>query len=144
MARLHLHVRSDAQEPSCVWCVIVSCRLFQYEQLLTPKNCSGMVQDEVLADPQLGGKRSQLATIAGKRLAEARMIAFDTQSGSFTTTDLGRIAAKYYIRHASIEVFNKEFRPRMTEADVLAVLSKSTEVRGPFSAYLFDADASIW
>ncbi len=48
---------------------------------------------------------------------------------TFATTDLGRIAAKYYIRHASIEVFNEYFKPVMTEADVLEVLCKSTEVR---------------
>jgi antiviral helicase SLH1 len=53
---------------------------------------------------------------------------FDQTSGSFTITDLGRIAAKYYIRHSSIEIFNKEFRPKMTEADVLGMLSMSTEV----------------
>lgn len=56
------------------------------------------------------------------------MIIFDRQSGAFTITDLGRIAAKYYIRYTSIEIFNKEFRPKMTEADVLAMLSMSTEV----------------
>ena len=56
------------------------------------------------------------------------MITFDGMNGSFTILDLGRIAAKYYIRHASIEIFNKEFRPKMTEADVLRVLCLSTEV----------------
>jgi antiviral helicase SLH1 len=56
------------------------------------------------------------------------MISFDQKTGAFSITDLGRIAARYYIRHASIEVFNKHFRPRLTEADVLAVLSMSTEV----------------
>jgi antiviral helicase SLH1 len=56
------------------------------------------------------------------------MIAFDQANGVFIITDLGRIAAKYYIRHSSIEIYNKEFRPKMTEADVLAMLSMSTEV----------------
>jgi antiviral helicase SLH1 len=65
---------------------------------------------------------------AARKLADARMIAFDQRAGAFTITDLGRIAAKYYIRHASIEIFNKELRPRMTEADILAMLSMSTEV----------------
>jgi hypothetical protein len=37
------------------------------------------------------------------------MIIFNEHSGNMTITDLGRIAAKYYIRHASIEVFNKVF-----------------------------------
>ena len=56
------------------------------------------------------------------------MINYDESTGAFTITDLGRIAAKYYIRYASIEIFNKEFKPKMTEADVLAMLSMSTEV----------------
>lgn len=57
------------------------------------------------------------------------MITYDQGTGAFIITDLGRIAAKYYIRHSSIEIFNKEFKPKMTEADVLAMLSMSTEVR---------------
>jgi antiviral helicase SLH1 len=56
------------------------------------------------------------------------MIRFDETNGSLAISDLGRIAAKYYIRHSSIEIFNKEFRKIMTEADVLAMLSMSTEV----------------
>jgi antiviral helicase SLH1 len=60
------------------------------------------------------------------------MIAYDQRTGSFTITDLGRIAAKYYIRHASIEIFNREMRPKMTEADVLAMLCMSTEVSYQF------------
>ena len=65
---------------------------------------------------------------AATQLANARMITFDRTSGSFTILDLGRIAAKYYIRHASIEIFNKELKPEMTEADVLKMLCMSTEV----------------
>ncbi|KDQ08833.1 hypothetical protein BOTBODRAFT_117913 [Botryobasidium botryosum FD-172 SS1] len=87
----------------------------------------GMVYGEVIDDPQLGSKRSQLITTAAQTLANARMIQFDEQSGTFSITDLGRIAAKYYIRHTSIETFNKEFRPRMSEADVLRVLCMSSE-----------------
>ncbi len=58
------------------------------------------------------------------------MIAFDRHAKTFTITDLGRIAAKYYIRYKSIEVFNEKMKPKMTEADVLSMLCKSTEVRG--------------
>lgn len=85
--------------------------------------------DEIAQDPGAAVKRNLYVTQAATRLAEARMIVFDKERGDFTITDLGRIAAKYYIRHASIEIFNKEFRPKMTEADVLAMLSMSTEVR---------------
>ena len=57
------------------------------------------------------------------------MIVYDSTQNTFSITDLGRIAARYYIRYESIEVFNKEFKPRMSEADVLGMLSLSTEVR---------------
>lgn len=57
------------------------------------------------------------------------MIAFDLQTETFVITDLGRIAAKYYIRYASVEVFNQKLKPKMSEADVLAMLCMSTEVR---------------
>ncbi|KDQ64892.1 hypothetical protein JAAARDRAFT_241277 [Jaapia argillacea MUCL 33604] len=87
----------------------------------------GLSRDEPGDDPNLGNKRSQLITFAAQKLAKARMIDFDPATGAFTIRDVGRIAAKYYIRHSSIEIFNEQFRPRMTEADVLAVLCMSTE-----------------
>ena len=66
--------------------------------------------------------------MAAKKLSEAKMIQFNQTTNAFTITDLGRIAAKYYIRHTSIEIFNKEFKPLMSEADVLGMLCMSTEV----------------
>ena len=89
---------------------------------------SGMLRDDVANDPRLGAKRNQLVTNAVRRLVEARMVNWNKSTGGLQTTDLGRIAAKYYIRLASIEIFNQRFRPRMSEADVLTMLSYSTEV----------------
>ncbi|KAF9646774.1 Sec63-domain-containing protein [Thelephora ganbajun] len=88
----------------------------------------GMLRDDVAEDPRLGAKRNQLVTNAVRRLVEARMVNWNRSTGALQTTDLGGIAAKYYIRLASIEVFNQRFRPRMSEADVLKMLSYSTEV----------------
>ncbi|KAG5340976.1 hypothetical protein C0989_012350 [Termitomyces sp. Mn162] len=87
----------------------------------------GVAREATSDDPQLGNKRHELVTYAAQKLAELRMIAFDRSTGVFTITDLGRIAAKYYIRHSSIEIFNKIFRQKMTEADVFGMLSMSTE-----------------
>ncbi|KZP12110.1 Sec63-domain-containing protein [Athelia psychrophila] len=87
----------------------------------------GIPRDAHLEDPQLGNKRNELVTMAARKLADARMIVHDQSSGALTITDLGRIAAKYYIRYLSIEIFNEEFKPKMTEGDVLRMLSMSTE-----------------
>lgn len=89
---------------------------------------SGISRETIDDDPQLGSKRRELVQAAAKRLCECNMIVFDSMKETYTSTDLGRIAARYYIRSNSIELFNKTFRPRMSEADVFAMLSQSTEV----------------
>ncbi|KAJ9110457.1 hypothetical protein QFC19_001583 [Naganishia cerealis] len=87
----------------------------------------GMEHDVLLEDPQLVNKRNALVRTAGRRLAEANMVIFDEINNKFHITDLGRIAAKYYLKHETIEVFNKQFRARLSEADTIALLSQSTE-----------------
>ncbi|PVF94776.1 putative RNA helicase [Serendipita vermifera] len=87
----------------------------------------GMTHDDPVNDPDLTERRHIMITIAGRKLAAVGMVQFDESKGTFAITDIGRIAAKYYIRYASIEVFKNEFKAKMTEADVLALLSMSTE-----------------
>lgn len=87
----------------------------------------GISYDDVQYDGTLHAKRNQLVLTAAHSLVEAKMINFDEDSGSFTINDLGRLAAKYYIHHKSIVIFNQELRTRMTEADVLSMVSLSTE-----------------
>ncbi|KAJ8698174.1 putative steryl acetyl hydrolase mug81 [Pleurotus ostreatus] len=87
----------------------------------------GMVWDTVSDDPHLVSKRSALVDFSAQKLANTGMITIDPHTKAYTITDLGRIAAKYYIRHASIEKFEPVFKPIMSEADVLHMLSLSTE-----------------
>ncbi|KAI9467219.1 Sec63-domain-containing protein [Lactarius psammicola] len=87
----------------------------------------GVSYDELQYDRTLDRKRHQLVLVAARSLVEAKMINLDEDSSSFTINDLGRLAAKYYIHHKSIEIFNRELRTRMTEADVLSMVSLSTE-----------------
>ncbi|GAA5949316.1 hypothetical protein JCM21900_005602 [Sporobolomyces salmonicolor] len=87
----------------------------------------GMTADEVMQDPLLGSKRHALINNSAKRLVECQMIKFDPDLGTLTSTDLGRIASRYYIRNDSIEIFNRLFRPRMSEADILALIASSVE-----------------
>lgn len=79
-------------------------------------------------DSQLLQRRTELIESSARILANLSMIDSDLDAKTFIIKDIGRIAAKYYIRHQSIEVFQTLFRPQMTEADVLYMLSKSTEV----------------
>ncbi|KAI5477077.1 DNA/RNA helicase, DEAD/DEAH box type [Pseudohyphozyma bogoriensis] len=87
----------------------------------------GMTAAEVAQDPLLGSKRTALINNSAKRLVECQMIKYDPDLGTLESTDLGRIASRYYIRNASIEIFNKGLRPQMGEADVLALIASSVE-----------------
>ncbi|KAH8915667.1 Sec63-domain-containing protein [Atractiella rhizophila] len=89
----------------------------------------GMTMDDVADDPYLGSKRLDLITAAAKKLAEAQMIIYDQDLGTLTATEIGRIASRYYIRHASIEIFNGSFKANLSEADMLSVLSSSVEFK---------------
>lgn len=98
------------------------------QQDKSAKSFLGMTHNDPVNDPDLTERRHLMITLAGRKLAATGMVQFNESKGTFSITDIGRIAAKYYVRHASIEVFQQNFRPKMTEADVLSLLSMSTEV----------------
>ncbi|KAG8713056.1 hypothetical protein FRC09_019141, partial [Ceratobasidium sp. 395] len=87
----------------------------------------GITREMLQDDPQLGGRRMELAISAARKLTAAGMINYNTKTEELIINDLGLIAARYYIRHASIEVYNELFKPQMSESDLLVMLSKSTE-----------------
>jgi antiviral helicase SLH1 len=87
----------------------------------------GMLADEVVEDPQLGARRLIEITAAAKYLASCKMLQFDAATGQFTMTELGRIAAKYYITYKTIEIFNVRLKSQMSEADILAVFAQGTD-----------------
>jgi hypothetical protein len=90
---------------------------------------AGVPRDMPIDHPELVQPRVKLITDQALKLEKLSMIDFDDTTGVFLIKDVGRIAARYYIRHQSIEIFGTLFRPKMTEADILAMLSRSTEVQ---------------
>ncbi|KIR59260.1 RNA helicase [Cryptococcus bacillisporus CA1873] len=86
-----------------------------------------MAHDVTKDDPQLGNKRNELIVQAARLLQKARMVRYDDLANTFGITDLGRIAAKYYLRFSTIEIFNSKFNPRMSNADLFQMLCEATE-----------------
>ena len=87
----------------------------------------GMLADEVADDPQLGARRLTEITTAARYLTTCKMMQFDAASGQLTITELGRIAAKYYITYKTIETFNGKLKSQMSEADILHVFSQASD-----------------
>jgi len=87
----------------------------------------GMKLDEPVHDPLLGRRRRDLVIDAAKILQKNQMITFIESTGSLSAKDLGRVASNFYVRYRSIETFNARMKPRMTESEVLAMISHSSE-----------------
>lgn len=82
---------------------------------------------ELQDDPLLYNRRRDMIVAAARRLHALQMIIFGESSGSFIPKDLGRIASDFYLLNNSVEVFNQMLSPRATEADVLSIISMSSE-----------------
>lgn len=87
----------------------------------------GIDWKELQEDPLLHNRRRDMIIAAARRLHGLQMIIFGESSGSFIPKDLGRIASDFYLLNNSIEIFNQMLNPRATEADVLSILSMSSE-----------------
>lgn len=126
MAELHILVSEIAQKSSGVsidlLCVLVlrpphRSGIFRY----------GLTAEDVRNDPDLVQHRTALITKAARELDKARMLRFDETNGYLHSTDLGRVASHFYIGVASIQLFNEQLKPQMTEAAVLSMVSESKE-----------------
>ncbi|CAG8452307.1 15922_t:CDS:10, partial [Dentiscutata erythropus] len=87
----------------------------------------GMDHTEPYEDPELGKKRRMLIESAAKELHKNEMITFNTESEYLSSRDIGRIASNYYISYKNIEIFNRLLKEHMLEADILSMISKSSE-----------------
>jgi hypothetical protein len=106
LARIHILVCPNAQESCSLWYDLPNSRQYCIEPQLTG-HFLGIPREILQDDPQLGGRRMELAITAARKLSAARMITYNERTEELIINDLGLIAAKYYIRHASIEVYNE-------------------------------------
>lgn len=87
----------------------------------------GIDWEEIANDPQLYDRRRKMIISAARRLHTLQMIVFDEISMHFIAKDLGRISSDFYLLNESVEIFNQMSNPMATEADVLAMISFSSE-----------------
>uniref|UniRef100_A0A2Z5TZE8 U5 small nuclear ribonucleoprotein 200 kDa helicase n=1 Tax=Reticulitermes speratus TaxID=60591 RepID=A0A2Z5TZE8_9NEOP len=89
--------------------------------------CYGINYQDVHEDPLLERKRRELIECAARDLDKARMVRFEPRTGDLNVTDLGRTASHFYIKYATVEVFNDHMEDVMTECDILSMMSLSQE-----------------
>eukprot|EP00879_Flechtneria_rotunda_P031132 GHRR01033984.1.p1 GENE.GHRR01033984.1~~GHRR01033984.1.p1 ORF type:complete len:725 (+),score=211.87 GHRR01033984.1:283-2457(+) len=87
----------------------------------------GITYEQLLADPTLTHYCRDLIIDAAKQLHAAKMAVFDERTGNMFVTELGRVASHFYIRYQSIIVFNERLKEHVSWADVLGMISLSSE-----------------
>ncbi|KAK6200925.1 RNA helicase-related protein required for pre-mRNA splicing [Scheffersomyces amazonensis] len=80
-------------------------------------------------DDSLFWKRHDLAHSALTVLHENRLIQYDSdsESGNVTPTELGKIASHFYINYKTMNMYNTQLKPWLSEIELLKIFSKSGE-----------------
>jgi activating signal cointegrator complex subunit 3 len=87
----------------------------------------GVNATEQAADPTLLEFRKKMIAEAAKKLMACKMIRYDSKSGNFFPTDLGRISSHFYINHESIMTYNEMLHPNMSDEEIFHLISVSKE-----------------
>lgn len=83
-------------------------------------------QDE---DPQLRQKRADIVHTAAVKLEKSALVKYDRKTGTLQSTELGRIAAHYYITHTSMATYNKHLRPGVGQIELFRIFALSDEFK---------------
>ncbi|CAG0914937.1 unnamed protein product [Notodromas monacha] len=100
---------------------------YLYVRMLKNPMAYGIRYDELEKDPNLVIEREKQIRVAAMALDKARMIRFDEALGYMHSTDTGRIASTFYVKYATIEIFNELLTPFLNEAQLLGTISKAEE-----------------
>jgi activating signal cointegrator complex subunit 3 len=89
----------------------------------------GITADQKSDDPMLRGRLMELVQEAASFLASNQMVNYHAGSGNLGMTNLGRVAAHFYIQAESVCNFNEAMarRPFPTDTELLRMVSTATE-----------------
>eukprot|EP00298_Acanthocystis_sp_HF-20_P013056 c20188_g1_i1.p1 GENE.c20188_g1_i1~~c20188_g1_i1.p1 ORF type:complete len:1637 (-),score=765.18 c20188_g1_i1:25-4935(-) len=83
--------------------------------------------NDISRDRLLEKRRADLIHSAAVTLDKSNLIRYDYKSGTFQVTELGRVAAHYYITYKTMSTFNEHLKPTMSDIDVFRLFSLAGE-----------------
>ncbi|KAJ9088373.1 Pre-mRNA-splicing helicase BRR2 [Entomophthora muscae] len=102
---------------------------YLYVRMMRNSPLYGISEAELNEDPLLRQKRVDLIHAAASVLDSCQMLKYDRRTGRFQGTELGRIAAHYYISHRSMATYNQHLRPSMSYIELFRAFAMSDEFR---------------
>lgn len=80
-------------------------------------------------DKTLYWKRQDLVHSAFTILAKNKLISYNELTGAVRPTDLGKIASHFYINYPTINMFNSQLKPWLTEIEILKIFANAGEFK---------------
>jgi len=100
---------------------------YLYVRMLRNPTLYGASEAEKAGDPLLEQRRIDLVHTAATTLDKCALIKYERKSGQFQPTDLGRVAAYYYVSHTTVSVFNEYLKPTLSDIELLRLFSLSKD-----------------
>ena len=97
--------------------------------MLKAPSLYGIPPDLVVGDKLLEQYCINLADSALKTLDRHFLIKYDKRTGTIHVTAMGRVASHYYIKHATIAVYNEHLKPTLSDIELLRLFSLSSEFK---------------
>lgn len=100
---------------------------YLYVRMLKNPTHYGVAFHEIQSDPMLTVRCKELIEGSIKELARAKMLRYNFETHNMNTTETGIVASHYYVKYASLELYNQHVHPAMSEGDVFDVVARSAE-----------------
>eukprot|EP00922_Rhytidocystis_sp_ex-Travisia-forbesii_P046831 GHVS01069806.1.p1 GENE.GHVS01069806.1~~GHVS01069806.1.p1 ORF type:complete len:2164 (-),score=326.56 GHVS01069806.1:2269-8760(-) len=97
---------------------------YLYVRMIKNPTLYGVPEDADLEQRRIDLVHSALVVLDKHNLAK-----YDKRTGAVQVTALGRVASHYYIKHATIAVFNQHLKPTMSDIELLRLFSLSNEFK---------------
>lgn len=101
---------------------------FYVRMLKNPKYYS-ISQEELEEDPELLKRRVHLVHSAATILERNGLINYDRRSGAFSGTFLGKISSYYYVKYASMAIYNTNLKPNTGLIELFKIFSMSLQFK---------------
>ncbi|KAI3844843.1 hypothetical protein MKX03_004564 [Papaver bracteatum] len=102
---------------------------YLYIRMLRNPTLYGLAADVLTRDTALEETRADLIHSAATVLEKNNLVKYDSKTGYFQVTDLGRIASYYYITHGTISTYNEHLKPTMGDIELCRLFSLSEEFK---------------
>lgn len=100
---------------------------YLYVRMVRNPQLYGVSLESAEADKFMEQRRVDLVHAAASSLLRSSLVKYDKKTGSLQATDLGRVAAHYYVSHATISTFNEHLKEGMSDIEIFRLFSLAGE-----------------